>query len=126
MNTVELCLPHYDTANLESGFVIVRKQGKGFVVDLLEPHEDTRRDTWAKVQGLAKFADAHGISFGRLMIARKTGDTLEVVDVSDLTTREKARSGLDFINDSPVRLRRFRKFTPPSFTFSSVVDRDRR
>jgi len=72
-------------------FVIVRKQGKGFVVDLLEPHDDSRTDTWAKVQGLAQFADAHGISFGRLMVARKIGDTLEMVDVSDLTTREKAR-----------------------------------
>ena len=72
-------------------FVIVRRQGKGFVVDILEPHDDSRLDTWAKVKGLAKFADAHEVSFGRLMVGRKVGDKLEVVDVADRKTREKAR-----------------------------------
>lgn len=72
-------------------FVIVRKQGKGFVVDILEPHDDSRVDTWAKVKGLAKFADTHDVAFGRLMVGRKVGDKLEVVDVADRKTREKAR-----------------------------------
>jgi hypothetical protein len=43
------------------------------------------------VKGLAKFADDHEISFGRLMVGRKVGDKLEVVDVADHKTREKAR-----------------------------------
>ena len=72
-------------------FVIVRKKGKGFVVDVMEPHDDSRLDTWAKVKGLAKFADEHGVSFGRLMVGRKVGDALQVVDVADHQTREKAR-----------------------------------
>lgn len=72
-------------------FVIVRKQGKGYVADILEPHDDSRLDTWAKVKGLAKFADEHGVSFGRLMVGRKVGDALQVVDVADHKTREKAR-----------------------------------
>jgi len=72
-------------------FLIVRKKGKGYVVDILEPHDDTRLDTWAKVKGLAKFADEHEVSFGRLMVGRKIGDALEVVDVADHKTREKAR-----------------------------------
>lgn len=72
-------------------FLIVRKKGKGYVVDILEPHDDTRLDTWAKVKGLAKFADDHEVSFGRLMVGRKVGDALEVVDVADHKTREKAR-----------------------------------
>ncbi len=87
------CLP-YEKAG-EKGFypdfVIVRKQGKGFVVDILEPHDDTRTDTWAKVKGLAKFADTHGMSFGRLMVGRKVGEQLEVIDVADHKVREKAR-----------------------------------
>lgn len=72
-------------------FVIVRKKGKTFVVDILEPHDDSRLDTWAKVKGLAKFADEHGVSFGRLMVGRKVGDALQVVDVSEHQIREKAR-----------------------------------
>jgi type III restriction enzyme len=72
-------------------FVIVRKKGKGFVVDILEPHDDGRLDTWAKVKGLSKFADEHEVAFGRLMVGRKIGDTLQVVDVADHQAREKAR-----------------------------------
>lgn len=72
-------------------FVIVRNHGKGFVADVLEPHDDSRLDTWAKVKGLAKFADDHEIAFGRLMVGRKIGDTLQVIDVADHKTREKAR-----------------------------------
>jgi type III restriction enzyme len=72
-------------------FIIVRKKGKGFVVDILEPHDDSRLDTWAKVKGMAKFADSHEISFGRLMVGRKVGDSLQVVDVADHKVRGKAR-----------------------------------
>lgn len=72
-------------------FVIVRKKGKGFVVDILEPHDDSRLDTWAKVKGLAKFADEHEVTFGRLMVGRKVGDALQVIDVADHQVREKAR-----------------------------------
>ncbi len=72
-------------------FVIVRKKGNGFVVDILEPHDDSRLDTWAKVKGLAKFADEHEVTFGRLMVGRKVGDALQVVDVADHQAREKAR-----------------------------------
>ena len=60
-------------------------------MDILEPHDDTRLDTWAKVKGLAKFGDEHGVAFGRLMVGRKIGDALQVVDVADHQTREKAR-----------------------------------
>jgi type III restriction enzyme len=60
-------------------------------VDILEPHDDSRLDTWEKVKGLAKFADEHEVAFGRLMVGRKVGDALQVVDVADRQTREKAR-----------------------------------
>ena len=71
-------------------FVIVRKKGESYVVDILEPHDDTRLDTWAKVKGLAKFADEHELMFGRLMVGRKVGDALQVVDVAVHKIREKA------------------------------------
>jgi hypothetical protein len=40
---------------------------------------------------LAKFADEHGVAFGKLMVGRKIGDTLHVIDVADHQTRENAR-----------------------------------
>lgn len=72
-------------------FLIIRKTSDGFVVDILEPHDDSRIDTWAKVKGLAKFADEHDVSFGRLMVGRKRGSELQVVDVADHKARERAR-----------------------------------
>jgi type III restriction enzyme len=71
-------------------FLIVRKQGKQFIVDILEPHDSSRLDTWAKVRGLAKFAQKHEGHFGRLMVGRKVGDTLQTVDVADHEIRAKA------------------------------------
>jgi type III restriction enzyme len=72
-------------------FVIVRKKGKNYEVDLLEPHDDSRTDTWAKVKGLAKFADDHHMEFGQLLVGRKKHGKLQVVNVADGKVREKAR-----------------------------------
>lgn len=88
-----LCIP-YELAGIKSfypDFVIVRKSGKGFVVDVLEPHDDSRQDTWAKAKGLAEFADKHSMEFGRLIIARKKGKLWQLADMNQMTTRAKAR-----------------------------------
>ena len=71
-------------------FVIVRQVGGAYVVDVLEPHDDSRLDTWAKAKGLAKFAEEHHLEFGRLMIGRKKDGVIQVVDVSDAKTRAHA------------------------------------
>jgi type III restriction enzyme len=71
-------------------FLIVRKKGKSFEVDVLEPHDDSRNDTWAKAKGLARFAEKHGMSFGRLMIGRKKDGKMQVVDVSEPSVRKRA------------------------------------
>jgi len=72
-------------------FAIIRKTAKGFVVDILEPHDDSRVDTVPKAIGLAKFADEHGEEFGRLIIARKKGDKWQLADMNDMETREKTK-----------------------------------
>ncbi|MCI0697638.1 DEAD/DEAH box helicase family protein [candidate division KSB1 bacterium] len=72
-------------------FLIVRKTGKGYEVDIIEPHDDTRADTWAKAKGLAEFADKHGMDFGRLIIGRMRGPQIQTADMNDQATREKAR-----------------------------------
>ena len=88
-----LCIP-YELAGKKPfypDFVIVRKSGKGLVVDILEPHDDGRTDTWAKAKGLAEFADKHGMDFGRIVIARRKDKTWHMADVNDMRTRAKAR-----------------------------------
>jgi type III restriction enzyme len=88
-----LCVPYElgGTRPFYPDFIIVRKSGSGFVVDVLEPHDDSRTDTWAKAKGLAVFADKHGLDYGRLIIARMKKDEWQFVDVNKKATREKAR-----------------------------------
>jgi type III restriction enzyme len=88
-----LCIP-YELAGKKPfypDFIIVRKSGKGLVADILEPHDDSRTDTWAKAKGLAEFADKHGMEFGQLVIARKKDKTWQMADVNEMRTRAKAR-----------------------------------
>jgi type III restriction enzyme len=70
-------------------FAVVRKSGKGFVVDILEPHNDSYVDALPKAIGLAKFAEEHGEEFGRFIFARKVGNNWQYADMSDKTTRAK-------------------------------------
>ena len=86
-----LCIP-YEMSGMKAfypDFIIVRKSNKGFVVDVLEPHDDTRTDTIPKAIGLAKFAEEHGEKFGRLIIARKKGGLWQIVDVNKNDTRDR-------------------------------------
>jgi type III restriction enzyme len=88
-----LCIP-YELGGAKPfypDFIIVRRKGQGFEVDILEPHDDSRADTWAKAKGLATFADLHGMDFGKLIIARKRGEQFQFADMNDAATREKAR-----------------------------------
>jgi type III restriction enzyme len=88
-----LCVP-YELAGTKAfypDFIIIRKKGSSFEVDILEPHDDSRADTWAKAKGLATFADNHGMEFGRMIIARKQGTAYEKVDINDKTKRQRAR-----------------------------------
>lgn len=51
--------------------LIVRKKEKGYVFDILEPHDPSRKDNCAKAVGMAKFAEKHGGKFGRIQLIRK-------------------------------------------------------
>lgn len=72
--------------------IIIRRKDQGFEVDILEPHDDSRTDTWAKVKGLAKFADEHHLDFGRLLVGRKKAGKLQIINVAEGKVREKART----------------------------------
>jgi hypothetical protein len=61
-------------------------------MDVLEPYDDSRTDTWVKTIGRAKFAGDQHMEFGRLMFDRiKDGKTL-VIDAAESVTRETARN----------------------------------
>jgi len=90
-----LCIPyeHGGVKGFFPDFLILRKEGKSLVVDLLEPHDPSRTDTYAKAKGLAKYAKDHGERLGRLMIIKAEGSqapyALSAFDVNDPDTREK-------------------------------------
>jgi hypothetical protein len=62
-----------------------------YEVDIIEPHDDSRADTWAKAKGLAVFADLHGMDFGQLIIARKKDGQFQMADMNQKVTRDRAR-----------------------------------
>lgn len=51
--------------------LIVRKSSKGYVFDILEPHNPSLDDNLEKAKGLAVFAKNHWHLFGRIQLIRK-------------------------------------------------------
>ena len=51
--------------------VIVRTDAHGYVFDILEPHDSSRKDNYPKAVGLAKFAEKHWDVFGRIELIRE-------------------------------------------------------
>jgi len=51
--------------------IIVRKDSDGFLFDILEPHDSSRKDNAAKAVGLAEFAKKHWHRFNRIQLIRK-------------------------------------------------------
>ena len=51
--------------------IIVRADAHGYVFDILEPHDASRKDNCPKAVGLAKFAEKHWDKFGRIELIRE-------------------------------------------------------
>lgn len=90
------CVP-YEHGGWKRAFpdlVVVRREGKTFAVDVLEPHRTNEDDTFAKAKGLAQFAEDYGVSFGRLMMLKVEGEGEKAIvlgfDVNESGTRKKA------------------------------------
>lgn len=60
-----------DTRPMFPDMVVVRKKGKDFTIDILEPHDPSLDDNFGKAIGLARFAEKHGNLFGRIQLIRK-------------------------------------------------------
>ena len=74
--------------------LVVRQDAKGYLFDILEPHDPSRKDNVAKAIGLARFAEQHWALFDRIQLIRKKkgADGAERyfrLDVGNDTVRKK-------------------------------------
>lgn len=51
--------------------LVIRRDKKGFLFDILEPHDPSRDDNYFKAVGMAEFAEKHWNLFGRIQLIRK-------------------------------------------------------
>lgn len=77
--------------------IIVRAISTGYVVDILEPHDPSRKDNYPKAVGLAKFASKHWDKFGRIQLIRKMSgldgnEHFYRLDMSDLQVCQRVLS----------------------------------
>lgn len=50
--------------------IVVKSDAQGYIFDILEPHDSSRKDNYPKAVGLAKFAEKHWDKFGRIQLIR--------------------------------------------------------
>lgn len=94
-----LCVP-YEVNGVSTpmfpDLLIVRADAHGYVFDILEPHDGSRKDNCPKAVGLAKFAEAHWDKFGRIeLIREKRGADGQMhfyrLDMAKVSIRNKVR-----------------------------------
>ena len=83
-------------------FLVVRKEGAGLVVDILEPHAPSLADSYAKAKGLAQFAAKHLNQFGRIELIRLDGHEIKRLDLAEPDNRARVlavdgNAGLDLV-----------------------------
>jgi len=89
-----LCVPYEVDGEIRSmypDFLIVRSEGEGLVVDVIDPHTISLADAPAKAAGLAKFASQHADKFGRIELIMLDGNTSKRLELTDETVRNKVR-----------------------------------
>ena len=77
-------------------FIFVRADAHGYMFDVLEPHDPSRKDNCAKAVGLAKFAEKHWDKFGKIQLIRKQKgpdgqEHLYRLDMSNTSICQKVR-----------------------------------
>jgi type III restriction enzyme len=88
-----LCMPYEQngqTHGMYPDFIIIRKDADGYVLDILEPHDQTRTDNLPKAIGLTKYA-AENPEWGRIQLIHMEGGTLKRIDLSRKGIRDKVR-----------------------------------
>ena len=70
-------------------FLVVRADGDGHAIDILEPHSPALTDGYAKAKALAQFAADHTMDFGRIEVIRLVGKVIHRLDLMDATNRQR-------------------------------------
>lgn len=88
-----LCMPYEQNGKIHGmypDFIIIRKDADGYVLDILEPHDQSRTDNLPKAIGLAKYA-AENPEWGRIQLIHMEGGTLKRIDLTKKAVRDKVR-----------------------------------
>jgi type III restriction enzyme len=100
-----LCIPWIDKTVAHPffpDFLVVRSGSGRLVVDILDPHDNSRPDAPKKAQGLAMYARTHGLGLGHIDLIAKVGNRMRVLHLDDEKTR-KAVEGVT-TNDALLAL----------------------
>lgn len=84
------------TTPMYPDLVIVRADAHGYIFDILEPHDPSRKDNYPKAVGLARFAEKHWDAYGRIQLIRKQRgpdgqEHFYRLDMSKTAVRNKVR-----------------------------------
>lgn len=86
-----LCMPYEMNGQIRAmypDFIIIRKDAAGYLIDILEPHDQTRTDNLPKAIGLAKYA-ARNPDAGRIQLIHMNGGALRRLDLSRSQVRDR-------------------------------------
>ena len=86
-----LCMPYEQNGQMHGmypDFIVIRKDEDGYVIDILEPHDQSRTDNLPKAIGLAKYA-AKNPGAGRIQLIHLEGGVLKRIDLSRKSTRDR-------------------------------------
>ena len=86
-----LCIPYEQNGKMHGmypDFVVIRKDENGYVIDILEPHDQSRTDNLPKAIGLAKYA-AKETRAGRIQLIHLEGGVLKRIDLAKKATRDR-------------------------------------
>lgn len=86
-----LCIPYEQngrTHGMYPDFIIIRKDENGYVIDVLEPHDQSRTDNLPKAIGLAKYA-AKETRVGRVQLIHVESGSIKRIDLSKKAIRDR-------------------------------------
>ena len=86
------CVPWRD-GNIWRGFfpdfLVVREHGERLIVDIIDPHDDTKPDAVGKAKGLSDYAGKHADLLGHIDLIAKIGTRYRRLHLDQLAIRNK-------------------------------------
>ena len=82
-------------------FLVVRKEGKRLIVDILDPHDHTKPDAVGKAQGLSTYASTHGDQLGHIDLIARIGTRYRRLHLDELAIRKEVdavKSNTELLN----------------------------